>query len=195
MRGEARIEIGGVARAHGIRGEIVIVTHDPDSDTLGSVTSIYIDGIEHKVAAARDTQRGWLVALEGVTTRTAAEAFRGKPVAIDREALELEDEDIILDDLIGCQVRLPDGTPWGTVFAIDVGAHQDLLVIHDGDLERLLPLVDEFVTGIDVDAGVVTVDPPAELPASKLPEKDKAVAEKHRRAAASRTGADGAGTP
>ena len=29
---------------------------------------------------------------------------------------------------------------------------QDLLVIHDGDIERLLPLVDVFVTDIDLDA-------------------------------------------
>jgi 16S rRNA processing protein RimM len=182
MRGEARIEIGGVARAHGIRGEIVIVTHDPDSTTLGSVSSIFIDGIERKVAAARDTQRGWLVALEGVTTRTEAEAFRGKPVEVDRADLDIGDDEVILDDLVGCDVRLPDGTAWGTVFAIDAGAHQDLLVIHDGELERLLPLVDEFVTAIDLEQGIVTVDPPADLPASKLTAKDKALAEKHRRA-------------
>jgi 16S rRNA processing protein RimM len=184
MRGEARIEIGGVARAHGIRGEIVIVTHDPDSATLGSVSSIFIDGVERTVTSARDTQRGWLVALEGVTTRTEAEAFRGKAVEVDRAALELDEDEVILDDLVGCDVRLPDGTPWGTVYAIDIGAHQDLLVIHDGELERLLPLVDEFVTEIDVDAGIVTVDPPADLPASKLSAKEKAIADKHRRARA-----------
>ncbi|NVB78407.1 MAG: 16S rRNA processing protein RimM [Kofleriaceae bacterium] len=183
MRGDNRIEIGGVARAHGIRGEIVIVTHDPDSATLGSVSSIYIDGIERKVAAARDTQRGWLVVLEGVTTRTEAESFRGKSVEVDRSDLELADDDVILDDLVGCEVRLPDGSPWGTIYAVDAGAHQDLLVIHDGELERLLPLVDEFVTDIDVDAGIVTVDPPADLPASKMSAKEQAIAEKHRRAA------------
>jgi ribosomal 30S subunit maturation factor RimM len=37
-------------------------------------------------------------------------------------------------------------------------------VIHDGDVERLLPLVDAFVTEIDTDARVVTVDPPLDLP-------------------------------
>ena len=44
---------------------------------------------------------------------------------------------------------------------------QDLLVIHDGELERLLPLVDEFVKVIDLSAGVVTVDTPDGLPAHK----------------------------
>jgi len=168
MRGESRIEIGGVARAHGIRGEVVIVTHDPDSSTLGNVPSIYVGGGERKVLQARDTQRGWLVALEGVLTRNDAEALRGKPVEVDRDALDLDEEDVLLDDLVDCEVRLPDGTPWGTIAEIMIGAHQDLLVIHDGEIERLLPLVDEFVTSIDVEAGVVTVSPPENLPESKL---------------------------
>jgi ribosomal 30S subunit maturation factor RimM len=40
-------------------------------------------------------------------------------------------------------------------------------VIHDGEIERLLPLVDQFVTNIDLEAGVVTVSPPEALPESK----------------------------
>jgi 16S rRNA processing protein RimM len=167
MRGEARIEIGGVARAHGIRGEVVIITHDPESDTLGCVESIWIGGVERKIQKARDTQRGWLVALEGVTTRNDAEALRGQPVEVERAALQLEPDDVLLGDLVDCEVRLPDGTPWGTIAEIMVGPHQDLLVIHDGEIERLLPLVDQFVTNIDLEAGVVTVDPPADLPESR----------------------------
>ena len=173
MRGDARIQIGGIARAHGIRGEVVIVTHDPDSATLGSVETIWVDGIERKVLQARDTQRGWLVALEGVVTRNDAEALQGKQVEVDRAALELDPDDILLEDLVDCQVRLPDGTPWGTVAEIMIGAHQDLLVIHDGEVERLLPLVDEFVTNIDLENGIVTVNPPEALPESKKPSKKR----------------------
>jgi 16S rRNA processing protein RimM len=169
MRGDARIEIGGIARAHGIKGEVVIITHDPDSATLGAVTSIWIAGTEYTVKAARDTQRGWLVLLEGVATRNDAEALRGKPVEVERTALELDENDVLLDDLVGCDVRLPDGKAWGTIAAIDISnPHQDLLVIHDGEIERMLPLIDQFVTNIDLEAGVVTVDPPEGLPEAKL---------------------------
>ena len=167
MRGEARIQIGGVARAHGIRGEVVIVTHDPDSETLGGVETIWVGGIERKIAAVRDTQRGWLVLLEGIATRTEAEALRGLPVEVERAVLELGVDDVLLADLVGLEVRRSDGTPWGKVAEIMIGSHQDLLVIHDGDVERLLPIVDQFVTGIDLKAGVVTVDPPDELPENR----------------------------
>ena len=163
-----RIEIGGVARAHGIRGEVVIVTHDPDSATLGGVETIYVGGVRRKIAQARDTQRGWLVLFEGIATRTEAEGLRGQPVEVDREALELTDGDVLLADLVGCAVRRADGSAWGEVTAVDAGEMQDLLVIRDGDVERLLPIVDVFVKQIDLEARVITVDPPDELPESKV---------------------------
>ena len=102
--------------------------------------------------------------FEGIATRTEAEALRGQQVEVDREALELDDDDVLLADLVGCAVRRVDGTPWGEIAAVNAGEMQDLLVIHDGDVERMLPLVDAFVKAIDLDARVVTVDPPDELP-------------------------------
>jgi 16S rRNA processing protein RimM len=167
MKGDPRIEIGGIARAHGIKGEVAIVTHDPESTILERTESLWIDGIEHKIVEARPTPKAWLVALAGVDTRNEAEALRGLPVEVAREALELEEGDVVLNDLVGCKAVLPDGTVWGEIVAIDPGGMQDLLVIHHGAVERLLPLVDEFVVNIDLDNGVVVVDPPEGLPESK----------------------------
>jgi 16S rRNA processing protein RimM len=168
MTDEARVEIGGVARAHGIRGEVVIVTHDPDSDTLGNVEQVFVGGVVRKVTGARDTQRGWLVQLEGIVTRNDAETLKGAVVEVLRRELALENEDVLLHDLVGCKVVLVDGTPWGEIAAIDVGPGQDRLVIHDNGVERMVPLVDAFVMKVDLAARVVTVDPPEGTPEIKL---------------------------
>ena len=161
-----RIEIGGVARAHGIRGEVVIVVHDPDT-ALEIFSTLWIDGAQRKVIGVRDTPRGWLVELEGIATRNDAETLRGQPVEVDREQLELGDADVLLGDLIGCVVKRVDGSPWGHITAVEAGKLQTLLVITDGEIERMLPMVDEFVKSVDVEAGVVTVDPPDGLPEHK----------------------------
>jgi 16S rRNA processing protein RimM len=166
MRGDPRIEIGRISKAHGIRGEVVLVTHDPESDLLSELESIWVGGVQRRVVEARATHRGWLVLFEGLATRNDADTLRGQLVEVDREALELEDDDVLLSDLVGCRVERVDGTPWGTIHEV-TGGMQDLLVIHDGELERLLPLVDEFVKNIDVAAGVVIVDPPEGLPEYK----------------------------
>jgi len=162
MRGSQRIEIGGVSRAHGIRGEVVVALHDPGSDVLDGAEVIWLDGVRHAVAAARPGAHGWLVKLDGIDDRNRAELLRGQRVEIDRAAA-VGDDELLLDDLIGCRAVLTDGRPWGEIVAIEVGP-QDRLVIHDGGVERLLPLVDEFVIAIDLEAGQVTVDPPEGLP-------------------------------
>lgn len=166
MRGSDRIEIGGIARAHGIRGEVVVHTHDPDSVILGDIESIFVGGVQRNVVEARGTQKGWLVVLEGVSTRNDAEALRGQVVEVARDDIDVEEGEVLLDDMIGCKVVLPDGREWGTIASVEIGI-QDLLVIHDGEIERLLPFVDAFVKNIDIPGGVVTVDPPEGLPESK----------------------------
>ncbi|MBA2544234.1 MAG: 16S rRNA processing protein RimM [Deltaproteobacteria bacterium] len=167
MKGDPRIEIGGVSRAHGIRGEISIVTHDPDSTVLERVDTIWLDGVEHEIAAVRPTPKAWLVMLAGVNTRTEAEAFRGRKVEVAREALELSEDDVLLSDLIGCKVQLADGTPWGEIVAVEAD-FQNRLVIHDGGVERMLPLVDQLVPNIDLEARLVTVTPPEGMPDSPI---------------------------
>lgn len=169
MRGDPRLEIGGIARAHGIRGEVIVHTHDPESEILGEVEEIWVGGVAKKILEARGTpHRGWIVSLEGVATRNDAELLKGQVVEVDREALNLDEGDVLLDDLIGCKVVLPDGREWGTIAAVERGAAQDLLVIHDGAIERMLPIVDQFVTNIDIAAGVVTIDPPEGIPENKV---------------------------
>jgi 16S rRNA processing protein RimM len=144
----------------------VIGTHDPDSDLLDALPALWVGGVEHRVVRARNTPRGWLVQLAAVATRSEAEALRGQAIEVDRAALALDEDDVLLDDLVGCRVVRLDGTPWGTITSVE-GGMQDRLVIQDGEIERQLPLVDEFVAAIDLEAGVVTVDPPDGLPEHK----------------------------
>jgi len=104
----------------------------------------------------------------GITTRNDAETLRGQVVEIDRDVLALGDDEVLLADLVGCAVKKLDGTPFGQIAAIEAGEMQDLLVIHDAGKERLLPMVDLFVKAIDLDARVVVVDPPDDMPETKL---------------------------
>jgi 16S rRNA processing protein RimM len=163
------IEIGFVARAHGIRGEIVVGLHNPDSTALADAKEIVVGGTPYAVESVRGGNHGPLVALAGLTDRTTAEGLRGKPVAVAR-ALVADDDDVLLDELVGFEVRLPDGTSWGRVVALELGA-QDRLVVHDDAVERLLPLVDELVAEIDADERVIVATPPEGWPTTPLRQK------------------------
>jgi 16S rRNA processing protein RimM len=159
------LEIGYVARPHGVRGELRVVTHDPESTTLLDVDAVQIDGVLYRIEHARQVQGAFLLRLAGVGDRNRADALRGKRVAVDRELIPLEEGEVFLADLVGCAVVREDGSPYGTVAAVETGA-QDRLVIQDGDVERLLPLVPTFVIDVDLEQRRVVVAPPEDLPES-----------------------------
>jgi 16S rRNA processing protein RimM len=158
-----RVEIGVVARAHGVRGELRIALHNPASTALDRAETLFVGGRELAVESVRPVQGAALVRLAGVDDRDKADALRGQAVAVARDAIELDEEEFLLIDLVGCRVELRDGTSWGVVAAVETGL-QDRLVIHDGDIERQLPVVDELLVDIDLEARRLVVDPPEGLP-------------------------------
>jgi 16S rRNA processing protein RimM len=157
------VEIGVVTRPHGVRGALRVVTHDPDSEALSAARRVFLGAREYELRSARKTPGAYLLEVGGVADRDAAEALRDAPVAVRREDISIEDGELLLADLVGCRVQLPDGTGYGEIEDVQAGP-QDRLVIGDGDVERLLPLVDAFVLDIDLEKRVVVVDPPEGLP-------------------------------
>jgi 16S rRNA processing protein RimM len=161
------LEVGYIARAHGVRGEVRVHLHSAESTALFDVPRVFLDGVERAILSARPTNGGAvLVVFEGVADRDAAEAMRGQRVAVARDDIALAEGEYFLADLPGCEVVTEAGAPLGRVAEV-MHAAQDLLVIHDGDEERLVPIVPEFVRAVDVAARRIVVDLPEDLPTSK----------------------------
>ena len=71
------LEIGYVAAAHGLRGELYIRLHHPTSDSLDFVDSLTFqtrsgDRHEHIILDVRPLKKGFGVIVKGVMNRTAA---------------------------------------------------------------------------------------------------------------------------
>ena len=158
-----------MARAHGIRGEVRVVLHDPQSSALDDADEISIGGECMNIAGARPVNDAVVLALKGVTDRNRAELLRGRPVSVKRESLQIEDDEVLLADLVGFRAILADGSDWGEIVGVELGAHQDRLVVESSGVRRELPLVDEFVGDIDVANSQVIVMPPDGLPEEPAP--------------------------
>ncbi len=151
----ARLEVGRIGRAHGLRGEIAVSLSTDREERLAPGSVLGIDGRELVVVRSRPHQHRWLVTFEGVDDRTAAEALQGELLYAD--ALPTDDDDELwVHELIGASVQDRAGNSLGTVIALEANPASDLLVL-DGD--RLLPLV--FL--VRHEPGLVVVDPPAGL--------------------------------
>lgn len=160
------VEIGIVTRPHGVRGALRVLAHNPDSETLQGVRRAFIGAREYDLRSVRKSPKSYTIEVAGISDRDAAEELRDAPVAVQREDIPTAEGELLIADLIGCRVKLRDGTSYGEIEDVQAGP-QDRLVIADGEVERLLPLVDAFLVDVDVDARVVVVAPPEDLPETR----------------------------
>lgn len=159
MPAPARLEVGRIGRAHGLRGEVsVSLTSDRD-ERLAPGARLYVGDRELVVAAARRHQERWLVRFEGVEDRDAAEALRGELLAA--EPLPTVAGELWVHELVGAGVFDPQGNSIGTVVAVEANPASDLLVVAPagGGGDVLVPMT--FV--VDAQPGRLVVDVPEGL--------------------------------
>jgi 16S rRNA processing protein RimM len=147
------------------------LTEDVD-DLVGPVFLRHRDSGPERLFSLEHTRvhHGTLLAsLEGVTTRTEAEALRSHAVLLDRDRLPASGEGAFLtDDLPGLTVlALEEDGPerlLGRISSVSAPAGQQLwsIAAPDGS-EILFPAVPEFVVSVDFSEGVARIVPPPGL--------------------------------
>lgn len=103
-----------------------------------------------------------MVRFEGIESREDAIHLRGPLYVEETEARALEEDEFWHDDLIDCEVVV-DGSSVGKVMGVISGPMQDLLQVDTDYGERLVPLVKEIVTSIDVTDKRIEIHPPEGL--------------------------------
>ncbi|HUJ29564.1 MAG TPA: ribosome maturation factor RimM [Myxococcales bacterium] len=154
-----RLAVGKVARAHGVRGRVLIAPYHAGSESLGKVRRLWLGGGEYEVARAEQANLGWLVTLKGVDDRDQADALRGQEVKVDRAELPPPGEnEIYAIDLVGCEVVDGQGVKRGVVEDIEEAGPQDLLRLTDG---ALVPM--GLVKEVSQDGRRIVIDAPEGL--------------------------------
>ena len=157
------LDVGFVLRALGVRGVVRLRV----SADLSAVGELWLDDARFAVRHASRDKDEWLVTLDGVVGRDAAEALRGRTVRIARAAVAVAADELLVADLVGCTVVDVSGAILGEVTgSFDSGAHEVLELragAERGGREILLPLVDAFVVSIDLQARRIVYDPPEGL--------------------------------
>jgi 16S rRNA processing protein RimM len=152
------LEVGRVARAHGVRGELLLAfTTDLIAERTATGAVLMIGGASYLVESARPHKQHHLVHLSGVRSREDAEALRGLPILAERR----EDSDaVFVHEVIGLHLvdQLRKDRDHGPVVAVINNPASDLMELGDG---RLVPFA--FLIEVDARGRRVTVDVPAGL--------------------------------
>jgi 16S rRNA processing protein RimM len=152
------LSIGVLGRPHGIRGDIYFRPHNPRSRAFDEVRQLWVvrEGQRqlYVVTSMRPVADAYIAHLDGVDDRDAAAALSLAEVLIARSELPpLEPGEYYVEDVVGCAVEGEDGDPLGVVRGtLWNGAHDVATVEDDDGVERLIPLVPDFVLSVDAPA-------------------------------------------
>ncbi len=158
--------VGRIARAHGIRGEVVV---NPDTDfperrfRAGAALFIRRGGAIEAVrlTTARMQHGRPIIGIEGVRTMSAAEELAGCELRVPVDELErLPAGSYYHHDLTGCSVETTSGMRLGSVSRVEGAPGGSRLVVEAEAGEVLIPLATDICVSIDVTARVIVVNPP-----------------------------------
>lgn len=158
------VVIGFVAAPHGTRGTVKVRPAGSGRHLRGGVEPV-IAGRRMRISHVRQTPKGFLVDLEGISDRSQAATLRGEELRLDRRELDVpEDGEFYVGDLIGLIAKNEGGEVVGVVEeTFETPAHE-ILVIRNKKApalpERYVPFTAEHVPELDLAAGLVVVRPP-----------------------------------
>jgi 16S rRNA processing protein RimM len=158
------VVIGVISVPHGVRGTVRVKAPGSGRHLRRGVEPV-VNGERRRILASRETPKGFLVDLEGIGDRTLAASLRGSELLLDRDELDVPDEEeFYVGDLVGLEVLDMEGTPIGSVAEVlETPAHEVLVISDEEMAERYVPFTHEHVPKIDLGEGWVVVNPPEVL--------------------------------
>jgi 16S rRNA processing protein RimM len=167
------IELGVIAKPHGVRGELRIHVYNPEStllEELGEVFLVGAEGEEPSLVEIESTRRGpkaLLMRLTGVHSKEDADALRGYALCVPRSALpELEEGEYYHADLIGLQA-VEGETPLGEVVdVIDYPSAECLKITRPGGYIEV-PMLERWLDRVEVAQGKILLKDVSDIPLQK----------------------------
>jgi len=184
--GTTQLRVARLVKAHGLKGalKLELYTDDPErrfrpgaTFALQVPTSSDWHGKTLELRELRVYNGHPVAFFVGVDDRTAAETLVKAILWVDADPSVPAGEDAWYDhQLVGLEV-VRDGAVIGRIARVDHLPAQDLLAIDTDAGEVLVPFVSAIVPSVDLEAGTLTVTPPAglfeELPDEEQPEEER----------------------
>ncbi len=159
------IPMGKVVNAFGIKGWVKIKTSTHEHDSLSNYKKLYVSvnnankkWVLHSVEQSFVQNEIFHAKLDGISDRDGAMLLKGAIVAVPRnEFPKPDDDEYYWVDLIGLQVCNSKEEYLGTVDSLMETGANSVLVIKDGETQRLIPFVAQYILDVNLEKKQITV--------------------------------------
>ncbi|MGG5462333.1 ribosome maturation factor RimM [Clostridium sp. B9] len=154
--------VGQIINTHGLRGEMKVMPLTEDMRRFDDLEFVLLKGNKVKVEGVKYFKDKVILKLEGINSIEEAEKLKRTYLEIDREhAIELEEDEYFIVDLIGCKVVDTEGFEYGKIKDVIQTPSNDVYWVQ-GNKEVLVPVLKDIVLDINMDEKLITIRPSGE---------------------------------
>ena len=144
-----KVFVGKIVKTHGIKGEIRIISQFPYKEKVFQVgNKLWIDNQEYTIMSYRVHKGYDMVTFEGYSDINDVLFLMKKEVYVDKEALQLNDEEVLDEDLIHYSVLTKDGRR-GIIKEIFYASETNKILRVELDHEVLIPIHSPMILQIN----------------------------------------------
>jgi len=153
---EQLLQVGVITQTHGVHGEVKVFPTTDDPERFLDLEYVFLDtGREKKkltIQSVKFFKQFVILKFKGINNINDIEKYKRCPLLVDREnAVELEEDEYFIADMIGMNVFTEDGEIFGTLKdVIETGANDVYIINSKKHGEVLIPAIKECILDVNV---------------------------------------------
>ncbi len=160
---ENLLQVGVITTTHGIRGEVKVFPTTDDPKRFLDLKNVILDDgkttLDLEIQNVKFFKNLVILKFKGIDNINDIEKYKKAGLYVTREdAVELEEDEYFIADLIGMDVISDEGEQLGTISdVLQTGANDVYVISSKGQKDLLLPAIHECVLDVNVEERTMKV--------------------------------------
>ena len=154
---EELLQVGVITSTHGVRGEVKVYPTTDDATRFKQLKHVLLDTgketLPLEIQGVKFFKQFVILKFKGIDNINDIEKYKRCPILVERcDAVELEEDEYFIADMIGMAVETEDGKEFGTLKDVIETGVNDVYVIDSIEHgEVLVPAIKECILNVNIE--------------------------------------------
>lgn len=154
---EELLQVGVITSTHGVRGEVKVYPTTDDATRFKQLKHVLLDTgketLPLEIQGVKFFKQFVILKFKGIDNINDIERYKRCPILVERcDAVELEEDEYFIADMIGMAVETEEGKEFGTLKdVIETGANDVYVIDSIEHGEVLVPAIKECILNVNIE--------------------------------------------
>ena len=154
---EELLQVGVITSTHGVRGEVKVYPTTDDATRFKQLKHVLLDTgketLPLEIQGVKFFKQLVILKFKGIDNINDIEKYKRCPILVERcDAVELEEDEYFIADMIGMAVETEEGKEFGTLKdVIETGANDVYVIDSIEHGEVLVPAIKECILNVNIE--------------------------------------------